>query len=159
MALFFGSAAKVLRAFGAMSLLMPMRSSTPWKCMPAVPSPAYAIDFAFRSVCLKAATELISGFDVPARTATPTPARASSVRVAATSLPPFTSSSMTLDVDTATSKGARLSISVFTAGPPMNLIATLWPLERSNCGMSASKGGRIPPALSTVSSAAFTAKA
>ena len=106
---------------------------------------------------LNASTVEISGFGAPARTPTPTPARAKSVRVVAASLPAFASSSMTFPFDMARSNAAPPSICCFTAGPPTNVIETLWPLTCSNCGMSSCSDGLMAPALRTLISAAETA--
>src|SRR5687767_616937 len=114
------------------------------------------MDFASSKARFKPSAVEISGFGMPARTITPTPERAISVRVPDATLPPLARSSMTLLGAITTSAAAPASASRCTAGPPANRALTLWPLARSNCGISSSMGGRMPPVLNSLISAART---
>ena len=72
--------------FDVTASAMPRRSSTAAMCRP-LPTGRKAIDLASSRVRLNASTEPISGFRAPARTSTPMPERARSMRVVATIFP------------------------------------------------------------------------
>src|SRR5262245_7264170 len=100
----------------------------------------------------------MSGLGAPARTPTPAPARATSVRVAAETFPALMKSSSMPACAITTSKPAPASTSCLIIAPPTKRSASWCPLARSNCGFIASSSGRMPPALMTLTSAAPTTK-
>ena len=78
----------------------------------------------------------MSGFGAPARTATPMPDLASRGAVPAATLPCLIkSSSSVLDDDDQVVHFAR-AIRFMMSTVPAQVVVTLWPVARSNCGTS-----------------------
>ena len=93
--------------------------------------------FAVASVRFNASGELTSGLGAPARTAAPTSARATSLRLPAISLPVSVSSSFQFDGRITASNTSPAFIRFIASATPDQVVATLLPLAFSNCGTSA----------------------
>ena len=110
--------------------------------------------FAARSAALRASGEPMSGFGAPARTAMPT--RESMILELPAISPLLTRSPMASSSAMTRSKLTPCLRSAKIWGTPWNLIVTLFPLARSNIGMSAPiTTGMGPAVLTTVISPAI----
>src|SRR5262245_39864841 len=97
----------------------------------------------------------MSGFGAPSFTPTPTPARAMSLRVPATTEPWRIASSMATSVMITTSAGSAASRCRVTPTVP-KLALSLWPVSFSKASLTSTTTAFTAPALSTLISAAST---
>src|SRR5215510_4028939 len=101
--------------------------------MPVAPCSTSQSDFASSSARLNASVVLMSGFGAPLFTARPATERATSVRVAATSLPCLMRSSAAGAPRMARSKAAPFSISALSIAAALKLNVSLCSVAFSNC--------------------------
>src|SRR5688572_3288078 len=142
------------------SIVMLRRSKSVVMCLPIAPSGSKATDFACSRARLKASTESMAGFCAPARTATPMPERAMVARLAATTVPCLTSSSMAAgEVRITTSKESPASIWRFELALEPYWMTSLCPVACSNAGPTSSSTGFRPKPVSTLMTAASAAPA
>src|SRR4029453_4550101 len=106
--------------------------------MPLMPVLEWATDLAASSARLSASGDAISGLLAPWRTAIPTPERARSSRLAATTLPRLIRSSTASAVRMARSPPAPASSSLSRPFADPQVMTDLIPVLRSNSGTSSS---------------------
>src|SRR5712692_10620803 len=97
----------------------------------------------------------MSGRESPFRTATATATVASGVSVLATTCPEASTSGYG-GCTIGTSNGSPRTTCAFVPPPEPNVAFTLWPVRRSNSGMSFSMAARMPPGATSVTSSART---
>src|SRR5262245_13430491 len=112
------------------------------------------MDLASRSARLKASTELMSGLRAPARTSTPMPDRAMSMRLASTIRPSVIQSSTTADPVIRRSNGSpALARRANASGRPLEIMRRV-PELRSNSAPTSESTVAIARVVHTVSSLA-----